>query len=90
MKIITSVKLDKDVKEKAGKLASELGLNLSLVVNASLKRFVTERRAIFSLTPEFNVKTEKKFQKIKADINNGKNLIGPFHTLSDLKRSLMD
>ena len=89
MKITTSVKLDKDVKEKANKLASELGLNLSLVINASLKKFVVERRAVFSLTPEFNVKTEKKLLKIKTDIKNRKNLVGPFHTLNELEESLM-
>ncbi len=88
MKTATSIKLDKDVKKEASKLASQLGLNLSAVVNASLKKFVTERRVVFSLHPEFNAKTEKKLLKIKDDIKKRKNLVGPFHYLEDLFEAL--
>jgi len=89
MKTTTSIKLDKGIKKEASKLASELGLNLSSVVNAILKKFVMERRVVFSLSPEFNAKTEKELLKIKADIKKRKNLIGPFHNLRDLENSLM-
>ena len=90
MKTATSVKLDKAIKEEASKLASRMGLNLSSVVNATLKKFVTERRVVFSLSPEFNAKTERSFLKIKSDIRKRKNLIGPFDNLTDLKKSLLN
>ena len=88
MKTTTSVKLDKEIKKEASKLASELGLNLSSVINATLKKFVTERRVVFSMSPEFNAKTEKKFLRIKEDIKKGKNLVGPFDNSDDLFKAL--
>ncbi|MCR4311273.1 MAG: type II toxin-antitoxin system RelB/DinJ family antitoxin [Candidatus Taylorbacteria bacterium] len=88
MKMTTSIKLDKNTKEEASKLASQMGLNLSSIVNATLKQFVTERRVVFSLSPEFNARTEKNVLKMKEDIKKGKNLVGPFDTLKDLKKSL--
>jgi len=90
MKTITSVKLDKDVKEEAGKLASEMGLNLSSVINASLKKFVKERRLVFSLSPEFNAKTEKAMLKMKEDVKHKKNIVGPFDNVDELKKSLLN
>lgn len=88
MKTITSIKLDKDVKEEASKLAAELGLNLSVVVNATLKKFVIERRVTFSVEPELNAKTKAKFLKIRDDIKKGKNIVGPFDNIDDLRKSL--
>ncbi|HEY4479919.1 MAG TPA: hypothetical protein VJB58_00395 [Candidatus Paceibacterota bacterium] len=88
MKTVTSVKLDKELKEKASKLASELGLNLSSVVSASLRKFVNEQRIVFSLQPKFNTKTEREILKIKDDIKKGKNLVGPFNNLDDLYKAL--
>jgi len=88
MKTITSIKLDKDVKEEASTLAAELGLNLSVVVNATLKKFVIERRVTFSVEPELNTQTQKIFLKIMDDIKKGKSLVGPFDNIEDLKKSL--
>lgn len=88
MKTATSVKLDKDVKKEASKLASQLGLNLSAIINASLKKFVAERRVVFSLHSEFNAKTEKMMLQINDDIKKGKNIIGPFRNSDDLFKAL--
>src|SRR3989344_6474301 len=43
MKTVITLKADKEVKESAQKVAAELGLTLSAVVNASLKQFVREK-----------------------------------------------
>ena len=50
-KTILNVKTDKDVKEGAQRIAKELGLPLSTVVNAFLKQFVKDRAVLFSLNP---------------------------------------
>ncbi|MDP3996841.1 MAG: type II toxin-antitoxin system RelB/DinJ family antitoxin [bacterium] len=89
MKTVTSIKLDRDVKKEASKIASEMGLNLSSVVNATLKNFVAERRLVFSLAPEFNTKKEKVLLKAKSDAIKGKNVIGPFSNIEEIKGSLM-
>ena len=73
MKTATSIKLDA-VKKEAGKLASQMGLNLSAVVNATLKKFVIERHVVFSVAPEFNKKTREKFLEMRQDVKRHKNL----------------
>ncbi|MCB9805835.1 type II toxin-antitoxin system RelB/DinJ family antitoxin [Candidatus Nomurabacteria bacterium] len=88
MKTTTSIKLDKDIKEKASALANELGLSLSSVINATLKKFVDERRVVLSVSPEFNKKTEEKFIRLRKDIKEGKNIVGPFDNLDDLFNDL--
>ena len=89
MKTTTSIKLDKDVKESASKLAEELGLSLSSVVNATLKQFVNERRVVFSTHPEFNEKTAKEIRLIRQEIAAGKNLTGPFTDVASIRDYLL-
>ena len=88
MKTTTSIKLDKDIKDQAAALANELGLSLSSVVNATLKKFVDERRVVLSASPQFNKKTEEKFLKMMDDVKKGKNLSGPYKTTEELFEAL--
>lgn len=88
MKTTTSVKLDKDIKNRASALANELGLSLSVVINATLKKFVDERRVVLSVAPEFNEKTKKEFLQIKNDIKKGKNLSKIYNNADDLFKAL--
>ncbi len=89
MKITTSFKIDKDIKEKATKLAASLGLTLSAVINHSLRKFITEKKVTFEQDPPFNKKTEREMLKIMDDIKKGKNIIGTFDNIKDLKASLL-
>jgi addiction module RelB/DinJ family antitoxin len=88
MKTTTSIKLDKDIKDKATILANELGLSLSSVINATLKKFVDERRVVLSVSPEFNKKTEEKFMQLREDVKNKKNLSGTYTNAEDLFKAL--
>jgi addiction module RelB/DinJ family antitoxin len=88
MKTTTSIKLDKEIKEQASALANELGLSLSSVINATLKKFVDERRVVLSASPQFNKKTEKRFMQILKDIEDDKNLSGPYETAEELFKAL--
>jgi addiction module RelB/DinJ family antitoxin len=88
MKTTTSIKLDKDIKEKASALAGEMGLSLSSVINATLKKFVDERRVVLSVTPEFNKKTEEKFLKLREDVKNNKDLSETYTNSKDLFKTL--
>ena len=51
MKTMINIKTDKEVKENAQKIARELGLPLSTVINAYLKEFIRDREVSFSLEP---------------------------------------
>jgi addiction module RelB/DinJ family antitoxin len=88
MKTTTSVKIDKNIKDEATALANELGLSLSSVINATLKKFVIERRVVLSVAPEFNQKTRKRFLKMREDVRNGKNLSRAFDNTEDLFKAL--
>ena len=48
MKTLLNVKTDKDVKEKAQKIAKGIGLPLSSVINAYLKEFIRSKEVTFS------------------------------------------
>lgn len=88
MKVTTSIKLDKDVKEDSSRLAKELGLTLSSVINSTLKQFVREERIFLTKEPELNEKTKKEFLKIEDDIKNNKNLSKPYSSVKELRDAL--
>jgi addiction module RelB/DinJ family antitoxin len=88
MKTATSIKLDKDIKEQASALANELGLSLSSVINATLKKFVDERRVILSASPQFNKKTEKRFMELMDDVKHNRNISRPYKNVDELMNAL--
>jgi len=89
MKTVTSIKLDKEIKEQATALAGELGLSLSSVINATLKKFVIERRVVLSLAPEFNKKTEKEFLAMREEVKKNKNISKIYTNLKNLEKALI-
>lgn len=90
MKTITTVKIDTDTKEDATKLAAKMGLSLSTVINASLKKFVLERRLSFSVEPDLNEKSKVNLREALSEIRDSKQLAGPFSNVTDLKKSLSE
>ena len=88
MKTTTSIKLDTKVKKEATKLAGELGVSFSAVVNSMLKNFIRERRLVLSVEPELNEKTKKEYEKILQEIEAGRNLSPTFTNVADLMNAL--
>ena len=78
MQTVIHIRADKEVKENAVKAAKELGLNLSDVINASLRNFIRTREIYFSHTPRMTPELEKLLDKVEEDIKNNRNLVGPF------------
>ena len=86
MKTVISVKVDKDVRDKAQKVARKLGLPLSLVVNTSLRQFAAEERLVVE-TPrvyKMSKKLERRLAPIEADIKAGRNLSPAFTNAKDM------
>ncbi len=71
------IKTDKTLKTKAQRLAREMGLPLSTLVNNYLKNFIVERQATF-VAPMPNKKTIKAIEEARRDYKAGKNISGPF------------
>jgi addiction module RelB/DinJ family antitoxin len=87
-KTMFNIKTDKDVKEEAQQIASELGLTLSAIVNASLKQFIRERRVEFSVAPRTTPYLEKIVKEARADWSSQKNYSGPFTDTDAIMRHL--
>ena len=89
-KTVISVKVDKDVRNRARKTAKRLGLPLSTIINYQLRQFAEEQRIEFreSLTP--NAKTRKILDEALRDIREGReDKFSPaFRTIEEMDRYL--
>ena len=74
MKSVINIKTDKRIKENAQKIAKDIGLSLSDVVNASLRNFIRTREVYFSAIPRMAPEFERLVGKIDKDIKEKKNL----------------
>lgn len=88
MKTLINIKTDKEVKESAQKIAEELGLSLSAIINASLKQLVKNREVCFSAIPRMTPYLENIIKEAKKDYKAGKNIAGPFETAEELMKYL--
>lgn len=88
MRTVIHFKTDREVKENAQKIALELGLNLSDVINASLRNFIRTREVYFSDIPRITPEFEKLLGKIDEDIKNKRSLAGPFSTSEEMDNYL--
>jgi addiction module RelB/DinJ family antitoxin len=73
-KTVLNVKTDKKVKDEARRVAAELGIPLSTVVNAYLKEFIREKAVHLSIAPSMSPRLEKLLAGVEKDIKEGKNL----------------
>lgn len=78
-----NIKIEKDLKTKAQKVAKDMGLPLSSILNRYIKEFVQEKRVEFKESYVPNAKTAKLLDKIDRDIKEGKNLSPTFTNVED-------
>ena len=88
MKTVIHIKTDKEVKENAQKVAHDLGLTLSDVINAALRSLIRDRTVIFSDIPKMTPEFEKKLDRIEEDIKHGRNLSPKFKTAEEMDKYL--
>lgn len=79
-----TVRTDKDVKNKAARVLSDLGLDIATAFNMMLRQVVITESIPFEIRKNYNVDT---LQAMK-DVNNRRNLSGPFKSMKALKESL--
>ena len=71
--------IDKKLKNEAMRKARSFGLPFSSVLNMATRAFVDGKMSIEMVDAEpFNAKTRKTLTRILKDVDQGKNLIGPF------------
>ena len=83
MKVMINIKADKEVKESAQKVAAELGLSLSAIINAYLKNLIRDREVSFSSAPRMTPYLEGVIKEARKDYKAGKNISPVFQTAEE-------
>lgn len=83
MKATIIVRTDKDVKEGATQLAKEMGVPLSVLVNAQLKNLIQDKQITFSVPYKMTPYLERLTARVHKDIKTGRNIAGPFNSAKE-------
>ena len=68
------LKTDKALKDEASRVAKELGVPLTTVINAYLRQFVRDRKISLSMEPQLSQKKLKELIAISAEMDYGRNI----------------
>lgn len=84
-KTTINIKADARVKKRAQRVAQDLGMPLSTVINAYLNQFIRTREVHFYL-PEGELKpsVKKRLDRLEREALAGKNLSPTFHTSEEM------
>lgn len=84
MKTLISIKTDAEVKQGVKKIAEEIGVPLSTIVNAYFKQLLRERRVDFALPLRPNKKTTELLRRAHDDYKKGRNVSPVFETAEEM------
>lgn len=87
-KAIINIKTEKEIKANVQKLAKDMGLSLSDVMNAALRNFIRSREVYFSAIPQTTPEFERLLGGIEKDIKEGKNLSPQFSSAEEIETYL--
>ncbi|OGF83116.1 hypothetical protein A2924_04025 [Candidatus Giovannonibacteria bacterium RIFCSPLOWO2_01_FULL_44_16] len=88
MKTVINIKTDKKVKDEAKKIAEEMGLSLSAVINAQLKQLVREQEMRFSVAPKMTAYLENVAKEAREDYAKSKSVSLIFKSAGDAAKYL--
>ena len=78
---------DAKLKREAKKVLDEMGLTLSIALNASLKKIISEKRIEFTAPEIPNARLKKAIRDARREYKQGKTT-GPFSTVEEMRASL--
>lgn len=84
------IKLKKDTKEEASKIASEIGIPLSTLINSFLKNFIREKKVTFSAEPEISKKKLKEWARISKEYKKHPERFKTAHSAEELIKGLLE
>jgi len=87
MNTVISVKIDKEVKDKAKEVANSAGLTLSTLVNSYLRQIVATRRIELYSPEPMSPKLEKLIGEVELELKSGK-VSKEFTTIEDFLTDL--
>ena len=88
MKTLINIKADKEVKEAAVKTAEMMGLPLSTIINAFLKKFIADQSVTFNAPAKPSRALEKILKQTDKDLLEGKNLSPLFVNMEKMDKYL--
>ncbi len=88
MKTIINIKADREVKDEAVKVAKLMGLPLSTIINAFLKKIISDQSVTFTALTKPSKNLEKLLKKSEKDIKKGDNLSPLFTEMEKMDRYL--
>src|SRR3989338_6602341 len=83
MKTLISIKVDKDIKTGAQKVARDLRLPLSTIVNAQLRDLIRTRTVSISSLPRMTPYLEEASRRAEEDYRRGVNISPTFENVED-------
>lgn len=87
-KITINIKADEEVKKKAQAAAAELGMPLSVVINAYLKQFVRTKEVHFYSEGNLKPAVKRRLDRLEKEARAGKNLSPRFRDAEEAIRYL--
>lgn len=90
MKTIINIKADKEVKEQAMQIAQNIGLPLSTIINAFLKKFINDESVTFTAPLKPTKYLEQRLKQAEKDIREGKNLSPLFTNMKKMDKYLAE
>ncbi len=88
MKTMINIKTDISLKREAQKVAEELGLSLSAILNYFMKELVAERKITFTDHPMPNRLTRRVLDSALDDVDGNKYIVGSFASAKGMISSL--
>ena len=83
-KTTINIKADREVKKKAQKVARNLGMPLSTIINAYLNQFIRTKEVHFYLEGELKPSVKKRLDRLQKEALEGKNLSPAFRTPQEM------
>ena len=83
-KVVINFKVDKETKEEAQKLAQELGIPLSALVNSQLRQLIRTRSFELNATPTMTPFLEGVLDQVESDRKAGRNFSPVFSSVEEM------
>ncbi len=87
-KTTINIKADREVKKKAQKVARNLGMPLSTIINAYLNQFIRTKEVHFYLEGELKPSVKKRLDRLQKEALEGKNLSPTFSSAGEASKYL--
>ncbi len=87
-KTTLNVKADTEVKKQAQKVAQELGMPLSTVINAYLKQFIRTKEVHFYAEGKLKPEVKRRLDRLEKEALTGKNISSAFDNAKEAIRYL--